>query len=150
MKAAAILVVTMIALGFALNMASCSAQNACATSGATAGAAGSSCAAAASAGSAGTAATTCDALTGLQACLSGFCAGDGAGVGSPFCGCYASGLDLSGSTDTSDPSAPPCTCITFHADAFCAQATANGLTAANYADCAAVTSPLISMCVGVQ
>jgi hypothetical protein len=142
MKAVSI-VVCLAGWGFALSLANCS-QSACSSNAATAGSAGSSdCSTSASAGSGGAAATTCDELSAREACLSTFCAADG--IGSPFCTCYARGFDLK--APSSD--ATSCTCIAINATSICAQATLNGLDGSEV-DCNQLTSPLISMCVGVQ
>ncbi len=149
MKTALALVVMLLGLGFALNSASC-IQSACTTSSGgsggsagTGGAGGTDCVSGATAGA--DAGTMCPQLTALQACLTAFCASGGPGVGTPFCGCYATGYDLAPqSTDSSS-----CMCIQFFPAQFCTQAAATGATADSYADCSSVTSPLISMCVGV-
>ncbi len=114
--------------------------------GGTSGTGGTDCSSA-SAGSAG-APATCDQLTALNACLSAFCKADGAGT--PFCGCFLKGYDLSPAGGT-----PDCACIAFDTpgafspSAYCAQAAAVGAMPSDI-DCAATTSPLVSMCVGVQ
>jgi hypothetical protein len=142
MKTALALLVTMLGLGFALNTASCSDQNDCATS--SGGSGGTSCVAGNStAGSAGAAATTCGQLTALQACFSAFCAADG--IGTPFCTCYGRGFDLH--AQSGDDSS--CTCIPIDGASFCAQAAFNGLDGSDV-DCTSATAPLVSMCVGVQ
>jgi hypothetical protein len=138
MKAALALVLMMLGLGFALNTASCSDQNACATS--SGGSGGTSCVAGASAGSAGDAGvTTCGQLTALQTCFAAFCAADGAGT--PFCTCYTRGYDLGAE--------PTCGCITLNAAAFCQEAEANGLDGSQV-DCSASTSAVATQCVDVQ
>jgi hypothetical protein len=143
MKAVLALVLMILGLGFALNTASCSAQNACTTStggsSGTAGAAGSNCVTGASATAGSGGATTCGQLTALQTCFGTFCTADG--VGTPFCNCFTKGYDLS---------APPdCTCITIDGAAFCQQAADNGLDGSNL-DCSAATSSVATQCVDVQ
>jgi hypothetical protein len=75
--------------------------------------------------------------------LSAFCAADG--LGTPFCTCYGRGFNLKGSTSD----ATSCTCIAINAASICAQATLIGLDGSEV-DCNQLTSPLLSMCVGVQ
>ena len=84
-------------------------------------------------------------LTALNACLSAFCKADGAQT--PFCSCYLKGYDLR--------AAPKCDCAAFNTPEtfspanYCAQAEAVGASPSDL-DCAATTSPLTSMCIGVQ
>jgi hypothetical protein len=144
MKAVSI-VVFLAGCGVALSLANCS-QSACSSSPASAGSSGSGggsdCSTSASSGSGG-AATTCGELTAQQACLDAFCAADG--IGTPFCGCYAHGFNLKGATSD----ATSCTCIAINAESICEQATLNGFDGSEV-DCTLLTSPLLSMCVGVQ
>ena len=80
--------------------------------------------------------TTCDQLTTLRACMDAFCAS----TSNPFCTCYKRGYDIDGSA---------CTCKAFSPTQFCKEAAANGIDAASY-DCAAASSSVATICVGVE
>lgn len=80
--------------------------------------------------------STCDFLTAVQSCMNSYCAT----ATNPFCTCYKRGYDITTNG---------CTCVTFDTKKFCDQAEANGADATAY-DCAAASSSVSSICVGVM
>jgi len=123
-----------IGLIFALGSASCgptcpAGQQSCGNSNASAGSSG-------DAGATGSTSATCDLLTAVQSCMKAYCTS----ATNPFCSCWRRGYDITTNG---------CTCIAFDPKKFCDQAAANGTDATTY-DCAAASSGVASICVGVN
>gem|GEM_PF-1078197 len=80
--------------------------------------------------------STCDLLTAVRSCMDAYCAT----ATNPFCTCYKRGYDITTNG---------CKCVDFDPKKFCDQADFNGTDPTTY-DCAAASSGVSSICVGVK